>query len=98
MLLGVAMICSSLKLLWYIPLRGYDTIYLSVLLVDIWAVSTSINKKPAHTDGHLHSFLLSSCREVELMAFAMGRILALVDIAKQFSKEFIPTYTPTCNV
>lgn len=98
MLVGVAMICSSLKLLWYFPLHGYDMIYLSVLLMDIWDVSTSTNKNTAHTGGHLHSFLLSSCREMELMAYAMGRILALVDITKQFSKEFILTYTPTCNV
>lgn len=46
----------------------------------------------------MHTFLLSTYLEVELMIYGMGRLLAFVDTAQQFSKVFIPIYSPTRNV
>lgn len=97
MLLGVTIICCFLKLLWwYIPLEGYDTIYFIYSIdrhLGCFQFGASINESATNIGGHTPSFSLSIYLEVELMVSGMGRILACVDTAKQFSKVFVSIYT-----
>ena len=41
--------------------------------------------------GHTHSFLLGKYLGVELLSHMISKYLALVDIAKQFSKIILPS-------